>query len=466
MLSTAERSFASREKVAEAFATVAQFKQKRKIMSSKKPGSSSSAASSQSYPFKAQGDIQFDNKSKENKKNAIRFLKSMSTCTSCNRRGHWVGDQECPNYKLKGKGKGKQKKKGSPKKVSQAFFVLHDSIESADENEVSFAMAGPSRRTEPNAAPVNDLAPKNVQISDTSEVLQYANPLADENTLDDGAKLADEKAKKEQWQRPRGHGHAPGSPAPSDGTEWQLVHDQPAGYPRQPAKIATIVRQPETQCWLYGVLLSPGVALPPLPELGKDDLDVLQPLPNDTTQMTEGPFMGHTFAGIASSKESEPYCKQVVYCALNNEPMSPCVFRLAYYLHARIEVAWRKGLQISGTVAPASSSKRSMSSNDMITSRVIQVPLQLDYHDPSSISIQECEVMMVDDFNVDVYAGNEDEYDAYETEDISPKPLPSDAASSDGLDPDTRREQADAFAVAMGLGDLSQDLPDHRDDDG
>ena len=161
--------------VAEAFATMAQFRAKKKGSGQKKPQSS---GTSQSYPFKAHGDIQFDTEAKRNRKNAIKFLKSMSTCTSCNQRGHWVGDQECPNFKQKGKGKGqKSKKSGSPKKASHAMFVLHDSLESADENAVRFASFGKLRpNSEPNAAFVNDVAPvtaltpKNAKSFKPSEV--------------------------------------------------------------------------------------------------------------------------------------------------------------------------------------------------------------------------------------------------------------------------------------------------------
>ena len=41
----------------------------------------------------------------------------------------------------------------------------------------------------------------------------------------------------------------------------------------------------------------------------------------------------------------------------------------------------------------------------MLTSRTIKVPLQLDYYDPSSLKVHECEVMMVDeDLNYEAYA--------------------------------------------------------------
>ena len=152
--------------VAEAFATVAQFRQKKKKGFVKKKPTGAPPASSQGYPFRAQGDIQFDPKAKENRKNAIRFLKSMSTCTSCQQRGHWAGDQECSNYKQKGKGKGKSKK-GPPKKASTNLFVLHDSLESDDENDVKFASHG-------QLVPVRSFNLEPNEIHDANSVSKYA----------------------------------------------------------------------------------------------------------------------------------------------------------------------------------------------------------------------------------------------------------------------------------------------------
>ena len=111
--------------LAEALATAVQNKHK------KKTPSSTSSSTTNSFPFKAQGEMSFDAKARENRKNAVKFLKSVTPCTSCGRNGHW-GDDECPNTRKKGKGKGK--KGSSPKKKpSSTFFVLHDTLESEDE---------------------------------------------------------------------------------------------------------------------------------------------------------------------------------------------------------------------------------------------------------------------------------------------------------------------------------------------
>ena len=193
---------------------------------------------------------------------------------------------------------------------------------------------------------------------------------------------------------------------PSEADSSQLGQRGYPDVPRLPArKTATIVRSPETQCWLFGVLLAPGVDLPPFPELKPEDLDVLQPLPGDDTVMPEGPFRGYKFVDIATNFESEPYCKQVMHIALNLEPMSPPVFRLASYLYVRLQIAWQAGVKLSGTGQVLPAGKRPFSPEDMLTSRTIKVPLQLDYYDPSSLKVHECEVMMVDeDLNYEAYA--------------------------------------------------------------
>lgn len=156
---------------AEALATVAQFRHKKKMFKGGK-GKSQPSSPSNSYPFVAKGDIAFDPKSKENRQKAVRFLKSVTPCTSCHQKGHWMGDPECPNSKKgKSKGGGKKTTKGQPsrpKKPSQNLFVLHDSIESADEAENLYVRG--HREIEPNAVPVN-FAAKTIDIKEVTEEL-------------------------------------------------------------------------------------------------------------------------------------------------------------------------------------------------------------------------------------------------------------------------------------------------------
>ena len=157
--------------VVEAFATVAQFKQKRKGPFKKSSAPSSSSSTVGPYSFKASGDLSFDAKSKENKKNAVRFLKSVSSCTSCHQRGHWVGDPECPHTKKgKGKGKGKGSAKKKPqgsRKPQQVFFVLHDREESADENDGFFTE---NYNNEPNDVTTEPFVPETLFVLDDEDM--------------------------------------------------------------------------------------------------------------------------------------------------------------------------------------------------------------------------------------------------------------------------------------------------------
>ena len=98
-------------------------------------------------------------KAKENRRQAVQFLKSVTSCTSCGQRGHWNGDDICPNVKKSAKGKRKKKPlaPSSPKKKpATSLFVLHDSLESADEKTQFICFS--------NQLSVNDIA-QNAQIS-------------------------------------------------------------------------------------------------------------------------------------------------------------------------------------------------------------------------------------------------------------------------------------------------------------
>ena len=83
------------QELADAFATIMQKKKKPQPSKGQK-------GQSKGYPFKAHGEISFDQKAKDARKNAVQFLKQVTPCTSCGQRGHWSGDSECPNSKKKG----------------------------------------------------------------------------------------------------------------------------------------------------------------------------------------------------------------------------------------------------------------------------------------------------------------------------------------------------------------------------
>ena len=133
--------------VAEAFATIAQHRFKGKGKGKKGFGrGTSSTGGTTSFPFRATGDLSFDQKARENRKAATAFLKSVTVCTACNQKGHWVGDAECPRSSRKGKGKSPgnnsnvaKKKSTSPKKkTSTTYFVLHDRDGGQDGNSVNY----------------------------------------------------------------------------------------------------------------------------------------------------------------------------------------------------------------------------------------------------------------------------------------------------------------------------------------
>ena len=79
----------------DAFATILQ---RKKGMKQQGKGSGSKGQS-QSFPFQAKGEVTVDQRTR-----AIKFLKSVTPCTSCGLKGHWAGDAECQNSKKGGKG--------------------------------------------------------------------------------------------------------------------------------------------------------------------------------------------------------------------------------------------------------------------------------------------------------------------------------------------------------------------------
>ena len=135
------------EEVADAFATIAQHRgqQFKKRFIKRLPAPSSSNPGQQSFPFKAQGDLTFNQRAKDQRRAAVSFLKSVTQCTARGMKGHWVGDPACAKSPKKGNSKGgrgngsskpQAKKSSSPKKSSSAFCVLSDRIESDDEHQV------------------------------------------------------------------------------------------------------------------------------------------------------------------------------------------------------------------------------------------------------------------------------------------------------------------------------------------
>ena len=131
--------------VAEAFATVAQHRfKKKKFMG--RPTSSLSSTTSTGSPvgFTAKGEMSFSEKARDQRRSAVKFLKSVTPCTVCHQKGHWAGDAECPGRKGKGKGKGKTSGKKKPQKIATTLFVSHgtgDPEETADTQAEDYVLS-------------------------------------------------------------------------------------------------------------------------------------------------------------------------------------------------------------------------------------------------------------------------------------------------------------------------------------
>lgn len=89
--------------VAEAFATVAQHRFKRKTFMPGKGASPNSSRGNPSFGFQARREMSFSEKAKGQRKSAEKFLKTVTPCTVCQQNGHWAGDPKCPVKKGKGR---------------------------------------------------------------------------------------------------------------------------------------------------------------------------------------------------------------------------------------------------------------------------------------------------------------------------------------------------------------------------
>ena len=187
-------------------------------------------------------------------------------------------------------------------------------------------------------------------------------------------------------------GKAPSTSSPSKSEAWDLVEalDEPQAPKKGKAKI---IYEPEHQAWLYGVHLRQDRELPPFPELDDDDdLKILQPLPSDQETFPRGPLFGLSFVEAASKIEYDWYCRASLTHALENQPMTPDVFRFAFYLYGRVKLVHSAGMRmLKGDVG--SVAKRSADPSQMSSTRSILVPLQLS-EDPRNLQVQQCDVMM------------------------------------------------------------------------
>eukprot|EP00435_Cladocopium_sp_Y103_P062124 s1878_g23.t1 len=473
----------------------------------------------------ASGDISFDQKSRDQRKAAVSFIKGVTQCTACGAKGHWSGDSECPKSKGRGRGKGGSKSpskkpgaKQSPKKPSSTYFVLHDKIESDDEAQDSLNFAVYNMSPESSKATVNDMTP----VSNlTSEYAQspVSNAVSDEFAVSKNAgvfvvfrntKLCEhtesnggeerqfhrganghtrhvscrdcdktilcalrkepiqlwgylvqvamcmrfgkdaryraflqrmERVKKEKMLMdkadrsgyPAASPTSPGSgggsplkiaktppraarpkratrPPPRDQIdEWSVVASSPPDSPSarassdQPPQ-AKIVYAPQHEAWLYGVHLCLEEELPLFPELSGQDVNILQPLPHHGYTFATGPAQGLTYAVVSSTLDWEPFCRDVIAKALHNEPMTPEVYRFAYYLYGKIKLVRSAAVRmLKGSTDQCDLSlKRPQDVNAMNADRCIYVPIQVSIN-PQDVTVQQCDVMMVTDSQLESF---------------------------------------------------------------
>ena len=130
--------YADDQELAEAYATILQ-KRKQPHTGSKGPGQG------QSFPFNAKGEVVLDQQAKEHRRNAVKFLKSVTPCSACGKKGHWAGDPECQQAgRRPAKSSSPAKKKGAPfkKPSSSTFFVDGGYQPEGDQGEADVFLVG------------------------------------------------------------------------------------------------------------------------------------------------------------------------------------------------------------------------------------------------------------------------------------------------------------------------------------
>ena len=404
--------------LAEALATIMQKK--------KQPATGQKGQPAQSFPFRAKGEMSFDQRAKETRKNAVKFLKTVTPCTSCGQRGHWQGDDECPNKRKGGKGATSPKRKGQPqpkKKAATNFFVLrdtnlceHSTYRGGEEKKFMRSANGHSRqimckddacnravisasRKEPR-----ELWSYLVQVALTTAWGRKARArttyamCCEAKDFYMAKKLEEDKAREEARERAMGVGYLgphplqdqPEPPYNPALHEWSVVSP-----PRPVARIIRAERQ-EVRAWIYSVCVSPSEPLPPFPTLAEEDQDILQPLPSDAHLLDHlTTYAGRSFEDAASSSDSAWFCAQVLNHALSNQPMQPEVYRFAFYLSGRLQLVRQSVERAHREGADSSASKRAIDPDNMVTRRQIRVPVAMDPQRLDVVTEQGCDVMMV-----------------------------------------------------------------------
>ena len=124
-----------------------------------------------------------DQKAKETRRNAVKFLKTVTPCTVCGLKGHWAGDPECQQAgRKKGGGFSPKRKpfaKKKPSPSSSAFFVDGTGAEDQnDEAEVFITAVAPDQParfgTFSNLFELNGAQPEALMVLRVEELCEHS----------------------------------------------------------------------------------------------------------------------------------------------------------------------------------------------------------------------------------------------------------------------------------------------------
>ena len=150
------------------------------------------------------------------------------------------------------------------------------------------------------------------------------------------------------------------------------------------------------RAWLYGVFLSMDFELPPFPQLGDEDMAILQPLPADDSLVGHGALSGRSFLEVASMPEFESFCRATMMHGPGPTSRYDLrFFRFAFYLYGRLKLVRSAAIRMMKGDS-RSVLKRTADPSAMEASRCIQVPLQTLENDPNHLEPHFCDVMMVE----------------------------------------------------------------------
>ncbi|CAE7766366.1 GIP, partial [Symbiodinium sp. CCMP2456] len=430
--------FTDDQELAEALATVLQ---KRKGQGA---GSSGKGAP-QSFPFRAKGEMTLDQKGKESRRNAVKFLKTVTPCTVCGLKGHWAGDPECQQTRKTGKGSpgASPKKRGFPKKKpsSSSAFYVDGTEDAAQEEEVFITGLLPSPTAKfgvfSNMFELHGAEPESYMVPRADELCQHASynggeekkfhrsanghvrqVLCKEHECDRAVLEArrkeplelwrfltmiilgtmGRKARHRVWTQALHHAELEAAKAKKEapslatfqvrlqmaqGDERLTAPSQTKPGDRQTIPGPWIVRHEtmEQRIWVYGVCVCASLELPPLPQLAAEDLDILQPVPADDHLL--GP--------------STPYAgRTYVDVASCSECSWWCSQIMAFALgnHPMQPEIYAFGFYLFGRLTLIREAVARMQGHGFYE-RQLRIPVAMDQHRLDITSEQDCDVMMV-----------------------------------------------------------------------